>query len=344
MTDTAPALIPLDRAPFTYKTLQAISRTEFVPAGLRGKTEAILACILTGRELGLGPMESMRSIDIIDGKPSPTGEFMARRVFEAGHVIVAKEQTAESCTVRGIRYRDGHELASMEFTFTMDMARRAGLANKSNWKHYPEAMLYWRAVGQLVRQFFPDVIAGISHLPDELGDGEWVEEPATSGFDGVVEVELVDSVTVTEPEPTRGADEIEEIAVVADGDDDDEPDGDDDDPFEWSPIPSGRHDSEVIAQVQQDHANSELTHSLRTMLDTAQAWLGKTVPEVEIGIRYVCRGMEAMGLWPEDSLHRALKRKGVQHLGDLKKASLVALGLELVTQAEKDLGFGDAQA
>lgn len=350
MTDeqTSPALIPLDRAPFTFKTLQAISRTEFVPTGLRGKTEAILACILTGRELGLGPMESMRSIDVIDGRPSPTGEFMARRVFEAGHVIVAEQQTAESCTVKGIRYRDGKELASMTFTFTMDMARRAGLTNKTNWKHYPEAMLYWRAVSQLVRQFFPDVIGGISHLPDELGDAEWVEEPVTDA----------DYVTVTEVAVTQGADEIEDAEVIeleegstlthwavgseldgpiASGPLEDPPS----DPFDWDPVPSGKHDSEAIAEVRAQASDNELVNSLRVVTETASVWLGRTVPDVERGVRYLCRGMEALQLWDEDSLHAALKRRGVLHLGDLKKASLVSLGMELVDQATKDLGFDD---
>ncbi len=164
-------------APFTYTTLQAIISTSFVPKGLRGDTMSALACILYGRELGLGPMQAMRYVDVIDGKPSPTGEFMVSRIFAAGHVIITETQTDEICTVIGHRYSDGVMVAESSFTFTIEMAARAGLTGKTNWKKYPEAMLYWRAVAQLSRQFFPDVIGGLSHLPEELGSDDWVEAP-----------------------------------------------------------------------------------------------------------------------------------------------------------------------
>ena len=194
----------LEHAPFTWKTLMAIAPTEFVPKGLRGRPVAILACILTGRELGLGPMESLRSVDIIDGRPSPSGEWMVSRVFDAGHVIYAKEQTAEKCTVVGRRRDDlGNTVAEMEFTFTHAMAQRAGLTNKTNWKNYPEAMLYWRAVSQLCRQFFPDVLRGIKYLPDELGLDTWHETP----------VELV-TPAVTEYQPAAIWDPYEEGETI----------------------------------------------------------------------------------------------------------------------------------
>jgi hypothetical protein len=184
-------------APFTWKTLHAIAGTEFVPKQLRNNPPAILAAILAGRELGMGPMEALRTIDMIDGKPSPSAEWMVGKVFEAGHVIVAVEQTDQSCTVEGIRFSEGVELARMKFTFTLEMAKRAGLVGKSNWKNYPEAMLYWRAVSQLCRQFFPDVLKGLKYLPDELGSEEWIP-PAVDTETGEV---------YTEDDPERPFDE-----------------------------------------------------------------------------------------------------------------------------------------
>ena len=201
-TDTTPALLDVTTAPVTWKTLEAISRTDFVPKSLRGNTPAILACVLAGRELGMGPMEALRTIDMIDGRPHPSAEWMVGKVFDAGHVIAALEQSATACTVEGVRFRDGAEVARMQFTFTIDMAQRAGLAGKSNWKNYPEAMLYWRAVAQLCRQFFPDMLRGLKYTPEELGDGEWVppgtEAPVAASaaeFDAAYEspeVEVVD--------------------------------------------------------------------------------------------------------------------------------------------------------
>lgn len=194
MTDLAETL-DLAGAPFTWKTLHAISKTEFVPNGLRGKPEAILACILTGRELGLGPMQSMQHIDVIDGKPSPSAEWMVGQVFEAGHAIAITEQTDKKCTVVGKRFRDGKVIAEMPFTFTIEMAARAGLSGKTNWKHYPEAMLYWRATAQLCRQFFPDLLHGLRYLPEELGSESSLvalEPPLTVAEDATI----IDTVVV----------------------------------------------------------------------------------------------------------------------------------------------------
>lgn len=173
-TRAAPADLALTDAPFTFRTLRAIADTEFVPADLRGDVNALLACILTGRELGIGPMESMRSIHIIDGRPTPSAEWMLSRIFEAGHLMWPLEQSATSVTVHAQR-RDaaGQVLAEASFTFTIEMAKRANLTHKFNWKAYPEAMLYWRAVSQLARQMFPDVLHGIRYTLDEMGDGDW---------------------------------------------------------------------------------------------------------------------------------------------------------------------------
>jgi hypothetical protein len=197
-------------APFTWKTIHAIANTDFVPRALRGNTAAILAAVLTGRELGMGPMEALRTIDVIDGRPSPSAEWMVGKVFEAGHVIAAVEQTADHCTVEGRRFRDGEQVAEMRFTFTIEMAKRAGLANKNNWKHYPEAMLYWRAVSQLCRQFFPDVLQGLKYLPEELGSEDWHAAPPQI-MGEADDAEMAGEITI-HVDPETG--EIEEIPVL----------------------------------------------------------------------------------------------------------------------------------
>lgn len=59
-------------------------------------------------------------------------------------------------------------------TYTMAMARgvtvKAGqmLADKDNWKNYPERMLSWRSLGYLLDDAFPEVGTGL-YSPDELG-------------------------------------------------------------------------------------------------------------------------------------------------------------------------------
>ena len=86
-----------------WRLAQRIATTEFVPAKLRNRPEAVLAALLSGAERGLGPMESLRSIDVIEGKPSLSAEAMRALVLAAGHDIEIVESTATRCTVIGRR-------------------------------------------------------------------------------------------------------------------------------------------------------------------------------------------------------------------------------------------------
>lgn len=141
-------------------------KTEFVPKGLRARPDAVLACMVAGHELGIGPMQALKHIAIVDGKPAPSAELMVSLVRRDGHSIKKVELSAVKAVVAGTR-KDTDD--SMVIEFTMAMAQRAGLGGKSNWKSYPEAMLWARAVSQLCRMLFPDSIAGMGHTPDELG-------------------------------------------------------------------------------------------------------------------------------------------------------------------------------
>ena len=168
------ATTDLSKTPFTWNTLKAIANTEMVPQGLRGKPEAILAAVYMGRELGLGPMQSMNMIDVIQGRPSLSAELQNARIREAGHSIQTVEWTDQVATLKGVRADNGDELT---VSFTAEMAKRAGLTGKGNWKAYPEAMLFARAISMLARALFPDVFAAAHvYTPDELGDDTYVPD------------------------------------------------------------------------------------------------------------------------------------------------------------------------
>jgi hypothetical protein len=146
--------------------LKYIAGTEFVPRGIRGNLPAILACVATGRELGIGDMAALKHIHIIDGSPSYSAELMTLLVRQYGHSIQGTF-APDSITVVGTRADNGDTIS---VTWTIEMAKRAGLAGKANWKNYPEAMLWARAVSQLCRMLFADCFAGGTHTTEELGD------------------------------------------------------------------------------------------------------------------------------------------------------------------------------
>lgn len=164
MTEIAVRHAPALPGRLDVEQVRYIAATEFVPKNYRGNLPAIMACIQTGRELGLGDLEALRSINVIDGRPSLSAELMVKLVRARGHSITGKFG-ADAVEVVGRRADNGDEMA---VTWTLAMAKTAGLAEKTNWQRYPSAMLWSRAVSQLCRMLFPDCLRGLSHTDDEV--------------------------------------------------------------------------------------------------------------------------------------------------------------------------------
>lgn len=144
-----------------------IANTDFVPAAMRGKPAAVTACILFGDELGLGPMQSLAKIDVIDGRAAPKAELARALVLGAGHDLWIEESTSQRCTVVGRRRGSANE---QRVTWTMDDAKRAGLDGKPNWRKWPRAMLVARASAELCRNSFSDCLGGITMFAEEVDD------------------------------------------------------------------------------------------------------------------------------------------------------------------------------
>lgn len=149
------------------KLADYICETDFVPKTLRNKPAAIAACILTGRELGIGPMASLKSIHMVQGVPSLSAEYKRARALAAGHQIVIDESTSTRCVVRGRRAGSEQWVA---ITWTLDHARRAKLAGKDVWQQYPQRMLQARATSELCDLLFPDATLGLE-TTEVLEDG-----------------------------------------------------------------------------------------------------------------------------------------------------------------------------
>ena len=115
MTSTDLATRPTQAVALSNDQLKFIASTEFVPTGLRGNLPAIMACVATGRELGIGDMVALRSIHVIDGKATFSAELMVQLVRRHGHSIVG-EVSDGAATVTGVRADNGD---TMTCTWTM---------------------------------------------------------------------------------------------------------------------------------------------------------------------------------------------------------------------------------
>jgi hypothetical protein len=169
LADTGTSDVELLRA--RYRLAEQIAKTEFVPGSLRGKPAAILACFMTGRELGLGPMASLQHVAVIDGRPNLSAEVQVAWARRAGHRIEG-QSTPQEATVTGTR---GDTQETVTVTWTLQTALDAGLIDKIEdgkavkrsqngrplpWELYPQSMLWARAATQLCGMLFSDVLVG----------------------------------------------------------------------------------------------------------------------------------------------------------------------------------------
>jgi hypothetical protein len=123
--------------------------------------------ILYGAELGIGPVASMMSIYIVEGKPAPSAVLLAAMVKRSRRYDYRVKQTDAHAAV--IEFFQNGETLGLS-SFTIQEAATAQLANRDNWKKYPKAMLFNRAMSQGVRMYCPDLFGGAPvYDAEELG-------------------------------------------------------------------------------------------------------------------------------------------------------------------------------
>jgi hypothetical protein len=160
----------------------AFAQTALVPESLRvynggreldldATRQTVAGVILTGHELGLDPMASLRSIDIIRGVPALRAHTLRALIQQRGHQLTVIESTATRAIVRG---RRAGQIEWMESTWTMDRAaalRLPGFNNPdSQWKRMPANMLVARATGECARWIAADALLGLPYIVEEIDD------------------------------------------------------------------------------------------------------------------------------------------------------------------------------
>ena len=132
--------------------------------------EQAFVAIATGMELGLKPMQALRNIVVVQGRPtfSADGGFaVVRNHPEYGGIRWEKQDDKEArCVITRVS-KGGQLKEEFPGSFSIKEAATAGLANKDNWKNYPARMLRARALSYACRDAFPDVLNGL-YTPDEI--------------------------------------------------------------------------------------------------------------------------------------------------------------------------------
>lgn len=160
------AIIPRNIAECT-DLAERLAKSSLLPEKLRNKVPDVLMTIMAGQEMGLAPMAALRSFHVIEGKPVMSANGMVAVILGSGKAAYFRcvSATAERVVYETLRVGDDKP---QQCEWTMEMAKRAALHQKDNWRCYPRAMLASRARAELARAVYPDVLAGC-YTDDEIG-------------------------------------------------------------------------------------------------------------------------------------------------------------------------------
>lgn len=176
----------------TMRISRAVVASGLAPAALIGKltgddaAAAVAVAIMSGAELGLKPMVSLRSFTVINGKPALYGDGLINVVRMSGKVAylrtgcdeidgklvgfceakrldTGEEKRVEFSQNNAIRARlwDDRATVKKQFWENGQKVWRDNVPNDAPWYRFPERMLAWRAAGYCLRELFGDVLGGI---------------------------------------------------------------------------------------------------------------------------------------------------------------------------------------
>jgi len=173
-----------------------LADSNLIPYQLKQRPGDVAVILLAAREYGIPPLMALSKLPVVNGKPAPMGELMVALVLRAGHSIRADFKAPDGSRYKGgpltrqhygeaiVRRRDWPAGVEESLTFTLEEAISAGLVtidregkphaedkkgNPTPWQLYTPNMARWRAVANVCRLYFPDVLLGLSYLPEELG-------------------------------------------------------------------------------------------------------------------------------------------------------------------------------
>lgn len=176
--ETGAVVAHLNASPPTESELEAWARdaiaisniaaniaTTSLAGQYRGKPDEVTAVILAGHELGIQPMTSLKSIDVIQGQPALRAHAMRGLLQSKGHEIELVESDDNHCIMRG-RRKGATEWQTV--VWDIARARLLGLLGKDQWKKQPKTMLINRATGEICRLIASDALHGMPYAAEEL--------------------------------------------------------------------------------------------------------------------------------------------------------------------------------
>ncbi len=207
VTMSANGLVPTD-IDQAYRMAQGFARAgDMVPRDFQGRPDMIFAAIESGLEIGLAPMQALRSIAVINGRACIWGDALPALAQRAGHHLDVEITGEGDNMVATATLERGDTGRVYTRTFSVEDAKRAGLwgnAKKDPWIKYPKRMLMMRARSWAMRDGAADAMMGLS-VAEEAQDFMPIRDvtPEPRGFAKLATDARQAAQADPEPNPTE---------------------------------------------------------------------------------------------------------------------------------------------
>jgi hypothetical protein len=165
-----------------------IVKSGLAPKGIDTADKALVV-ILQGRELGMGVMQSLQDMYVVQGKIGMMTGSMAARYLDAGHRYFVLEKSAERCVVKfvlnggqeyveTITYQEAHD-AHWDQQWNKE---KSAWEPKATWAGRGRAtMLLNRTLSAGIRTIAPGVLRGARSVDEVTDPGYEPETPSDVG-------------------------------------------------------------------------------------------------------------------------------------------------------------------
>ena len=194
------SLIPVDQI--------SVMASAVAKSGLFGVKTAdqAMALMLIAQAEGMHPAIAARDYHVIQGRPALKTDAMLARFQSAGGKVNWETYTDDQVTGQFSHPQGG----SISITWTIEQARKIGLAGKDNWRNYPRAMLRARCISEGIRTVYPGCVVG-TYSVEEVQDFDDSPQKPQKAAKRAVEVSDVSEAVLTTTEP------VETVMDITDG-------------------------------------------------------------------------------------------------------------------------------
>lgn len=174
-----------------YANAIANAGSAVLPAAYRGKPGAVLLAREWALARGVDMLTALQTVAFVEGKPVIDATMQRALAVRAGYTVKVESSTegeVEAWSGTVTIGRPGGEVLGAA-TYSWADAKRAGLAERANWRKNPEDMLVARATSRAMRRHAPEVMVGV-FAEDELEPDPTPAELAATLVEHEVPAEL----------------------------------------------------------------------------------------------------------------------------------------------------------